>query len=184
MTARKKMLYGDIVFALAAVLSNPAQSADEPPESVAIGSITNLYSTVIFDHLLHVDMADCSVCHHHTTGTKIIDQNCTRCHTAGGKQDAAVFNSGRPYTISCRDCHEKDRFASFYLKKLENPKLYHIDKPGLKGAYHLSCVGCHMETEGPIGCQECHTMTKAGEKLFNTGSFKPKNSQAAKSHGH
>jgi len=184
MTAKKKVTCSAIVLALAAVLSSPVQSVDEPPESVEIGSLSHLYSTVIFDHVLHSEMADCSVCHHHTTGTKIIDENCTRCHTAGGKQDAVIFNSGRPYTIACKDCHEKDRFSSSYLKKLENPKLYHIDKPGLKGAYHISCVGCHMETEGPLGCKECHTMTKAGEKLFNTGSFKPKESHTAKAKGH
>ena len=184
MTTRKKGLCAAIVLAVASLLTVPAQSADEPPESVEIESLANLYSTVTFDHLLHVDMADCSVCHHHTTGSKIIDPNCTRCHTAGGKEDSAIFNSDMPYTISCRECHEKDRFASPYLKKLENPKLYHIDKPGLKGAYHLNCIGCHRATEGPVGCQDCHTMTKAGEKLFNTGSFKPKDIQHTGAHGH
>ena len=184
MTTRRRLFCTAIVLILAANPVVPALGADEPPESVEINSLANLYETVTFDHVLHVEMADCSVCHHHTTGSKIIDTNCTRCHTAGGKQDTAIFNSGRPYTISCRECHEKDRFASAYLKELENPKLYHIDKPGLKGAYHLNCIGCHMETEGPTGCKECHTMTTAGEKMFNTGAFAPKQSGATSHHGH
>lgn len=179
-----KVFYPAIVLTLAISAANLSQSAEEPPEIVEISTLSNLYTPVIFDHLLHVDMADCSVCHHHTTGTRIIDKNCTRCHTAGGEYDAAIFNSGRPYTISCRDCHEKQRFGSTYLRKLENPNLYHIDKPGLKGAYHLSCIGCHKETEAVIGCQDCHELTEMGQKLFNTGKFKPQNRSEEKKTGH
>ncbi len=178
-----KVFFPAIVFTLAITI-NLSHGTEDPPDFVEIGSLSDLYSVVTFDHLLHVDMADCSVCHHHTTGTRIIDKNCTRCHTAGGEYDAAIFNSGRPYTISCRDCHEKQRFGSAYLRKLANPNLYHIDKPGLKGAYHLSCIGCHKETEAVIGCQDCHELTEKGEKLFNAGKFKPQNKTETKKKGH
>ena len=60
-----------------------------------------------------------------------------------------------------------------YLAILDDPELFHIEKPGLKGAFHLNCVGCHQEMEGPTGCEECHTMSETGEKRFNTGRYTP-----------
>jgi len=100
--------------------------------------------------------AACVQCHHHTTGGEVTDPNCLRCHA----------KSGEANTVSCQECHSSDRFSKEDLSKRDNPSLYHIDKPGLKGAYHLNCVGCHQQTGGPTGCQDCHTMTEAGKRCF------------------
>ena len=47
-------------------------------------------------------------------------------------------------TPSCRECHR----AAF------DPK--NLNMPGIKGAYHLQCMGCHQEMGGPVGCTQCH----------------------------
>lgn len=59
--------------------------------------------------------------------------NCATCH----------HHSPAGQTLSCGECHG----APF------NPK--NLNMPGLKGAYHLQCMGCHKEM-GPMGCTECH----------------------------
>ena len=108
-------------------------------------------------------MADCSDCHHHTTGSGPASPNCARCHDGVEEGES----------VSCSDCHAAEPFGRENLEEMENPEIFHIDKPGLKGAYHLNCVGCHQELDGPTGCQDCHTMTEAGEELFNTGKHAP-----------
>jgi len=163
----RKMLKAAWALGLGVVLLAPAgglaMSADDAPESVEIDSLANLYGPVNFDHAAHVSMAECSNCHHHTTGTGPASPSCGRCHD--GMEEAE--------TVSCSDCHAAEPFIEENLAKLENPELFHIDKPGLKGAYHLNCLSCHEETGGPTGCQDCHQMTEAGEKRFNTGKFAP-----------
>ena len=62
--------------------------------------------------------------------------------------DCAVCHHHSPVgeTWACGVCHG----APFDSKNL--------DKPGLKGAYHLQCMGCHKEVgSGPVGCAECHS---------------------------
>ncbi len=140
-----------------------SMEAEDAPEEITIDSMANLYGPVEFNHLMHTEYASCEECHHHTTGDTVVDPNCARCHANDGEADE----------ITCVGCHESNRFGVVYLKKLQEPGLYHIDKLGLKGAYHLNCIGCHEITSGPTGCQECHTMTEAGEKMFNTGAFAP-----------
>ncbi|MDH4223756.1 MAG: cytochrome c family protein [candidate division Zixibacteria bacterium] len=61
--------------------------------------------------------------------------DCAECH----------HHSPAGQTPSCSKCHS----ASFNLENL--------NMPGLKGAYHLQCMGCHKEMgSGPTGCIECH----------------------------
>lgn len=184
MIRKKIAIFTTIVFTSFLMHVERVPGEEIPPESVKIEALADLYSIVSFDHSLHVDLTACSTCHHHTVGTEIVNKNCTRCHTAGGDDGEAIFNSQQPDSIACRSCHEKERFSSKYLRMLDNPKLYHIDKPGLKGAYHLNCIGCHKEMEGPVGCQDCHTMTSRGEKLFNTGEFKTNRTPESKVHDH
>ncbi len=177
MQTRKKILRTALALAIGGVLTAPAQvwtmDAGDAPESVTIDSLANLYGPVEFDHALHVEVTSCEQCHHHTTGGDVTDKNCARCHSTSGEADA----------VSCGECHEPDRFHEKYLESLEAPELYHIDKPGLKGAYHLNCVGCHQETGGPTGCLDCHTMTEDGEKLFDTHiKFSPAEGNAHSGH--
>ena len=150
-------------------LNSMAMEAEDAPEMVTIDSMAKLYGPVEFNHLMHTEYASCEECHHHTTGDKVVDPNCIRCHG----------NSEEADTVTCYECHELNRFAKEYLITLESPELYHIDKPGLKGAYHLNCVSCHEITSGPTGCQECHVMTEAGEKMFNSGPFAPAEGSAS-----
>ncbi|MCJ7508884.1 MAG: cytochrome c family protein [candidate division Zixibacteria bacterium] len=70
----------------------------------------------------------------HGTHTQVAD-DCATCH----------HRSGPEQTLACKECHR----APF------DPK--NLNMPGLKGAYHLQCMGCHKEMgSGPVGCTECH----------------------------
>jgi len=158
----KKMLQAAWALGLGLMLLAPAgglaMDAEDAPESVEIDSMSHLYGPVEFNHALHTEMAGCSDCHHHTTGTGPASPTCARCH------DGAVEGD----TVSCSECHASQPFITENLEKMENPEIFHIDKPGLKGAFHLNCIGCHQEVDGPTGCQDCHEMTEAGKKMFNT----------------
>ncbi|WP_051309281.1 cytochrome c3 family protein [Desulfogranum japonicum] len=140
-----------------------AMEAGDAPESVEIDSLSELYEPVQFDHAMHLDIAECQDCHHHTTGQKPNDDNCLRCHE----------NSGEADSISCADCHAADRFSPQDLAAREGGRIYHIDKPGLKGAYHLNCISCHEENGAPTGCQDCHAMTDKGKEVFQTSIVPP-----------
>lgn len=65
----------------------------------------------------------------------LITDDCAICH----------HHSEPGQTPACKECHD----APF------DPK--NLNMPGLKGAYHLQCMGCHQEMEsGSTGCNECH----------------------------
>ncbi|WP_028585997.1 cytochrome c3 family protein [Desulfogranum mediterraneum] len=149
-----------------------ALDADDAPESVEIESLAELYQPVSFDHALHVEMADCVECHHHTTGQQPVDPNCLRCHAQSTETES----------ISCEACHSAKRFYPEDLKERNQPELYHIDKPGLKGAYHLNCLGCHQQQGGPTGCQDCHALTKRGEQLFKVSIVPAENESGHDTH--
>lgn len=163
----KKILQAAWALGLGALLLAPASgltmSAEDAPETVEIDSLAKLYGSVEFDHAMHTEMAKCSDCHHHTTGTGPASPTCARCHEGSEEGE----------TVSCQECHMAEPFIRKNLKKMENPELFHIDKPGLKGAYHLNCLGCHQEVSGPTGCQDCHKMTEDGDKMFNAGKYAP-----------
>lgn len=145
-------------FLLALATANPAFAAD-PPGVVKIDNLSDLYQGVTFDHQMHQDIATCAKCHHHTTG-EAAEPQCANCH------------QGRTTTtVACRDCHVAQPFSAAYIREKEEDRgRYHIDKPGLKAAYHRSCLGCHEETGGPTGCEDCHAKTPAGAALYNPGS--------------
>jgi hypothetical protein len=140
----------------------------DAPDSVIIDSIKAFYDGVEFDHKSHVDFSEgnCARCHHNTAGAPMTEERCTRCHkstvTGGDK-------------ISCSDCHPLHPFVAVQVKKMEEEfLLYHIDKPSLKAAYHLNCLMCHKEQGAPTGCSDCHKMTEAGKRFFETGPYAPK----------
>lgn len=64
----------------------------------------------------------------------LVAEDCATCH----------HHSAAGQTPSCNKCHG----APF------DPD--NLNMPGLKGAYHLQCMGCHKEVDGPMGCTECH----------------------------
>ncbi len=173
----KKTKYGVGVLAAVLLAWAPATSgtAMEGPETVQIDALAQYYDAVTFDHTMHVEAAEdnCAVCHHHTTGTPTDDPNCVRCHNTSQEGDL----------VACQDCHAKNRFEADYLQQIENnPRLYHRSKVGLKGAYHLRCMGCHQEVGAPTGCEDCHSRNDAGDKLFHAGTYAP--APGSESEGH
>ncbi len=77
----------------------------------------------------------------HDMHTLVADE-CGTCH----------HHSDPGETPACGECHG-DPFDPQNLNML-----------GLKGAYHLQCMGCHREMDsGPVGCTECHAK-KAGQE--------------------
>lgn len=133
--------------------------AETGPDSVVLDSLAELYEPVQFNHLMHVDLAEgkCAKCHHHTTGAPPVESRCLECHKGG--VDGGVY--------ACRDCHPLKRFEADYLAALDQDRQrHHLDKPGLKGALHRNCLGCHLENGGPAGCQDCHARNAKGDEVF------------------
>ncbi len=144
------------------------------PDSIALDSLAQLYEKVKFNHAKHISLVkDCAECHHHTTGTLVEDSNCVRCHK----------NSNETKVVACKGCHTAQPFSAATLREKENNRrLYHQDKPGLKGAYHQNCIGCHAKSGGPTGCKDCHPLKKAGEAFYNTGDYAPRQAQGTEKH--
>ncbi|MDT8440488.1 MAG: cytochrome c3 family protein [Desulfuromonadales bacterium] len=133
--------------------------AADIPDQIILGNMADLYTGVAFDHTLHTELGeDCAVCHHHTTGTGTSGERCTSCHA----------DSQPSASVACADCH---MVAPFSAEQINRDALdryqYHVDKPGLKAAYHWSCVGCHEVMDGPTGCQDCHARSAAGDAFYH-----------------
>jgi len=175
MPGKWKTLCGAAVVML--ITSLPLQNGfAEGPETVDLSALAQYYDPVEFDHAMHVEMLgeeSCATCHHHTVGTPLVDENCRRCHEYAGETDSPA----------CIDCHPIKRFGVEYMHAIEKDiHLYHLDKPGLKGAYHQRCLGCHKEMDVVIGCQDCHARNEAGDKLFRSGEYAPAPSDKAPKH--
>ena len=147
MKKKFSIVLGMILFIMfAAYLSagdTPASSAAELPGVRTLGSLSEKYAPVTFDHSKHVTIAGtCETCHHHANGNASL---CKDCH---GLSSADFKNSVVHSFMPCSNCHTAlDR---------DNPAM-----PGLKVAYHEKCFGCHrgMGNLGldPKGCTEvCH----------------------------
>jgi hypothetical protein len=134
-------------------------TAADYPDQIMLDNMADLFEGVAFDHELHADLGeDCAVCHHHTTGTGTTDERCVRCHA----------DSPETANVACQDCHVA---APFSAQQINQDALdlyqYHVDKPGLKAAYHWNCMGCHEAMDGPTGCQDCHVRTAAGDAFYH-----------------
>ncbi len=137
------------------------------PDSVQLNGNGKLYGSFNFNHAGHIRTAkECSECHHHTTGTLVEDPNCIRCHR----------NSSENKVVKCSGCHLAEPFSAATLREKDsNRTVYHLDKPGLKGAMHQSCINCHSKkAKGPVGCLECHKRMKTGDAFYNSGEFAPR----------
>ena len=145
------------------------------PDSITLNENGKLFSAFSFDHAKHIELIkECSDCHHHTTGTLVLDPNCARCHQ----------NSSPTSVVSCRGCHSSTPFspATLAARRAEERR-YHLDKMGLKGAMHQSCIGCHSKQgTGPVGCMECHPRTTQGEAFYSSQRKGSKPARAAKGH--
>ncbi len=164
---------GFLLLMLALMLPLNAYAMDAP-DSVTIDVIAQYYEPAEFDHAMHTEVAeDCSTCHHHATGTGTTDPYCLRCHSDYEELDE----------VSCQGCHSEDTFSAEAINRQSQQDLFHSDMIGLKGAYHQSCLGCHQEMDGPVGCEDCHAKNDEGEKLFYSGDYAPEPTENAGS-GH
>lgn len=140
-------LLGSIFFATASPTAEPI------PAEITINQLADLYTPVVFDHLLHSDSYECNRCHHDSEND---EQTCSTCHAGrpvGGKQ-------------SCSTCHSAVSYEPEKETKNKATYQYHIDTPALKGSWHLLCRSCHIEDGGPVECQDCHALTAKGQEFF------------------
>jgi len=125
--------------AAAAPAADPAQ-----PDTVDIGSISQKYGPVAFNHASHMDYlkdaakGDLAKAFHSSSGTL-----CAGCHhhTPAGQTPP-----------KCATCHGK----------ANNPE--ESGRPGLMAAYHLQCMQCHkamnVEPVAATDCTGCHAPKK------------------------
>ncbi len=117
-------------------------SPDLMPALLTIGhKITNEkvddYEPVRFMHKAHAThtRGDCAVCHHRVSrkdGDRV-----------GQAIEVTDLADGRP--ASCVACHQRSN------------ELDHPTRPGLMGAYHRQCIGCHETSKSaPVECDGCH----------------------------
>ena len=114
-------------------------SADDIPERIIIKRLSDKFEPVDFPHLKIVNAlvenikADKLAGYFHDPNGTI----CQGCHHISPL-------SKRP--SNCGNCHAKNWDPDSPLK------------PGILGAYHQQCMGCHevMNIEKPMGCTECH----------------------------
>jgi len=166
----KKLPRGFVAATALLLVATVSWATPNPPGSVQLNALSQFYAGVEFDHDMHTSLADdCATCHHHTTGSAPLKQECTRCHAGGQIADE----------IACGECHARQTFSAKYLREKElDVARYHTDKLGLKGALHQSCMGCHDKMGGPTGCQDCHALNEAGEAFYHTGTFAPSGDKA------
>jgi predicted CXXCH cytochrome family protein len=121
------------------------------PKELVLGSLSNIYEPVRFNHSGHISTAGgCADCHHQHGSTQV--QSCSECHRIDPSDFKKNMIAGK--LKPCGDCHGAS------------------DRPGrigLKTAYHKACFKCHKEDVGSgvknlTGCTEmCHAL-KAKEK--------------------
>jgi len=108
------------------------------PEKLTIKSLSSQYEPVEFPH------------------RKIVQK---LLNNIGENKLAQYFHTGQ--MALCQGCHHNSPISlkppkcqSCHNKPFHEAK----DVPGLLGAYHQQCMGCHkaMHIEKPMGCTECH----------------------------
>ena len=115
------------------------------PDNFILNKDSKMFKPVEFPHKLHNEIIDdCNVCHHNSIEGQY--PSCKTCH-------------GKPFDPKNSELLGKKLQRTGLLKpglmKYFEPD--NLERPGLKGAYHLECMGCHREYDsGPVGCFECH----------------------------
>lgn len=115
------------------------------PENFILNNDSKMFKPVTFPHEMHAEiMSDCEICHHNSIEGQY--PSCKTCH-------------GKPYDpknskILGIKVNRSGILKSGLMKYFESD---YLEKPGLKGAFHRKCMGCHKEYDsGPVGCIECH----------------------------
>ena len=154
-------------------------------ENLVLKKAPKLVEPIEYPHKLHLHiLSDCASCHQ--IDPKIETPSCKNCHenpesiapekTVNKKipeyftfnKDSKIFE---PVTFphlnhyeiigDCKTCHHhhNQEDATPACKKCHNEAFDpdNIEKPGLKGAFHRKCMGCHKEYgSGPVVCVNCH----------------------------
>ncbi len=157
-TTPKATLLGGVLLLVFGTFFGQAMAMDstDAPENVTLDFLQELYTAVDFDHQMHTELYGCNTCHHHTTGDGPKNAKCAKCHATSEASD----------DVSCSGCHQASQATAAPLAENMANAVYHIDKPGIKGALHLQCLGCHQIADGPTGCLDCHVFTPKGTKTF------------------
>lgn len=96
--------------------------------SPVINEYKDRYGPVRFMHSKHANVVqDCTVCHHRIPRKEG--------DTYGQPATMATLIGAETLPVSCDSCHDQPW----------NPGQIHV--PGLKGAYHQQCMGCHQESQ-------------------------------------
>ncbi|MGB5156691.1 cytochrome c3 family protein [Desulfobacterium sp. N47] len=149
---KKKILSPDDEKLLAAAMLKSRNTAtvtyneNDVPEKVIIKNLSDKYEEVVFPHRRIVNalvnnIKDNKLAQYFHSKDGTICQSCHHNSPISKKPP------------NCGNCHGK-------VFDQKNPL-----RPGLKGAYHLQCLGCHKEMgiKKPAGCTDCHK--KIGLKL-------------------
>lgn len=67
--------------------------------------------------------------------------------------------------VGCTDCHHYTSTGEITACKHCHPitmTAENLKRPGLKGAYHRQCLGCHGEWSGSTSCEVCHARKSVG----------------------
>jgi hypothetical protein len=123
-----------------------ASQMPKTPEVVELDHIGDIYEKVIFNHAMHMDVATCATCHHHSPYAPPINPDCLPCHNDSLHVD----------TFICKDCHAINPGIASKIPPAEMKKIYHLYTAGLKRAFHQQCMGCHEEMDVPNECNDCH----------------------------
>ncbi len=142
-----KILFASIILGSLLAVSTQYPSASEVPEVIALDHIGDIYEQVIFDHGMHLDIASCATCHHHTLGETGEDPRCLPCHKGSVEIDV----------VACKGCHAISPGNAEKMQADQKEKPFHLDTAGLKRAFHMQCMGCHKEMDVANECNDCHS---------------------------
>ncbi|NPU97649.1 MAG: cytochrome c3 family protein [Candidatus Omnitrophica bacterium] len=127
---------------------NPCLQPCPRPKGAYVPLATQGPDVVILDELKAVEDLYVPVRFNHATHAHMSStvEGCQMCHH---------YNEKGAIPASCKSCHPVDIIH-------EN-----IAQPGLKGAYHRQCVGCHTQWDRNTDCVICHEK-KSGGPLHGT----------------
>jgi len=115
-----------------------APMAADPPDTVTIDDCAKKKSAVEFPHKAHVELTECTTCHHNQEGLTADSggevEKCASCHIEpeeeGTPKCSEMSTSKNPYHATCVKCHKAE------VKKDEASKA------------PTKCDGCHPKADG------------------------------------
>lgn len=142
----RKVVFASLIIGALLAATSHLPSASQAPAVIELDNLGDIYEPVIFDHVMHMDVASCATCHHHTNDMPAEDEKCVQCHSGSCSSCA----------VACKDCHSVCPGCADKVETSQETPLYHIDTAGLSRAYHIMCLGCHQEMGAASGCEDCH----------------------------